>query len=409
MEHEQSFTTRRTAATRRNTIVFLALQALIIPGFAFATFWTPRNAGHNQLPDLIDVPRRVRPQFDDRAVVTDAQLQAVLSKLRLPLPLGEPKINHVDHCLRMWGHEVAFPDTKYVAGSEMLAILTDDRVFQKYWGTTSRPFVVLTGDRLRLRTQEGSGSTSHVDHTLATLGEIGIPLTFEVRTRDGITSLGDIVRDAIGRFSLNQAEYEWTAMLLGMYVATSDPWYSREGQQITFDRIAERIMRQKLGQGVCYGGHRLFTLTLLRRIDREQTRLFSDSVRNGIDGHLREATRRLVSSQDVAGWWDNAWPGTPITESQEMWDRGRKLLATGHALEWWAISYADVLPPRETIVRAGQWLAREIESMDPAAVQKNLTFLTHAGRALALWRGASPSALFDDPRGANGNTHNDSL
>jgi hypothetical protein len=43
-------------------------------------------------------------------------------------------------------------------------------------------------------------------------------------------------------------------------------------------------------------------------------------------------------------------------------------------------------PPREVLIRAGQWLAKEIDGMDSPAIEKNYTFLSHAGRALRLWR-----------------------
>ena len=68
----------------------------------------------------------------------------------------------------------------------------------------------------------------------------------------------------------------------------------------------------------------------------------------------------------------------------------RRLLATGHALEWWAMAPEELHPPREVMVRAGQWLAREIEVMDQETVLRNYTFLSHAGRALSLWRGGFP-------------------
>ncbi len=376
-------------------LAFVALQVVLIPSLAYAAFFAAKVAPAPAIPALREIPRTVNPPFDDKSVVTDDQLQAVLRKIRFSLTSETPRINHVDHCLRMWGHQVSFDDDRYAAGPLMLSMLTDDRVFRAHWGQTFRPFLLATDKTIRLRTQEGVGSTSHVDHTLATLAEIGLPLGYSVHTRDRRVTLGHLVRNALQRFSLNQAEYEWTAVILGLYSESAAPWTSREGQQITFDRIAQRIMRQPYGQGVCYGEHRLFTLTLLRRIDIEQDRLFSDEVRREIDDHLLEATRRLVNSQQVEGYWDNSWPGEPIRESDELWEQGQRLLATGHALEWWAMAYEGVLPPRETIVRAGQWLAREIDSMQVESVQENLTFLTHAGRALALWRGGTPDSLFE--------------
>ena len=50
----------------------------------------------------------------------------------------------------------------------------------------------------------------------------------------------------------------------------------------------------------------------------------------------------------------------------------------------------ELHPPRATIVNAAQWLANEIIVMDAEKVEKNFTFLTHAARALALWRGCFP-------------------
>jgi hypothetical protein len=51
----------------------------------------------------------------------------------------------------------------------------------------------------------------------------------------------------------------------------------------------------------------------------------------------------------------------------------------------------QVHPPRETVVRAAQWLVRTIEGMDAKQIEDNYTFLTHAVRALALWRGCFPA------------------
>lgn len=249
-----------------------------------------------------------------------------------------------------------------------------------------------TPSGLRVRTQEGAATSSHVDHTLATFTEIGLPLDHQLVSRNSRLAVEDLFQSALRAFSLNQKEYEWTALALGMYAQEDFEWYSREGQRITFDRLAGRLMRESLGHGVCYGGHRLFTLVLLSRIDQEGRDFFSDEVRMEIRDHLREATRRLVSNQHREGYWDDAWPGYKIPSSKDLWTQGARLVATGHALEWWAmVSEHDLLPPRESLVRAGQWLVREIQQMEPKSIEKNYTFLTHAGRALSLWRGEFPA------------------
>ena len=87
-------------------------------------------------------------------------------------------------------------------------------------------------------------------------------------------------------------------------------------------------------------------------------------------------------------FWDGNWADPdsriPDPETNEL---SRRLLATGHALEWWAMAPQEIHPPRETIVRAAQWLAKTILEMDERSIEKNYTFLTHAARSLVLWRG----------------------
>lgn len=66
------------------------------------------------------------------------------------------------------------------------------------------------------------------------------------------------------------------------------------------------------------------------------------------------------------------------------------MVATGHALEWWALAPEEILPPREVIQRAGQWLAKNVMALNDDEIVDKYTFLSHVGRALALWRGHEP-------------------
>ena len=51
-------------------------------------------------------------------------------------------------------------------------------------------------------------------------------------------------------------------------------------------------------------------------------------------------------------------------------------------------------PPRETIVRAGQWLVRAMLEVDDETLQTEFGPFSHAARALCLWRGAEPWAVW---------------
>jgi len=392
------------ASTR--VLVFLAAQLVVVPALLALPLW--RRATVQQplsLPALRNKPLEVVPQYNDPRVVTDAQLTAVLHKLRPRLTGPQPKINHVDHALRMWGNTAEFKQKDALSGAAMQRLLLDDKQFQQSWGETQPPLLLQDATGVGVRTQLGAATASHVDHTLATLAESGVQLDTPIVTRNGKSTVREIATQAFSTLSINQAEYEWTTLALALYAPQRQAWVSGEYQQVTFDVLARRIIRQPLNQGVCFGNHRLYTLAALLQIDslqrnQQQTGsvpdaaagILSPAARQQITAHLQDCTRRLTATQAPAGWWDRNWhTGAPLAADQKLDTRARRLLATGHALEWWAIAPAETLPPRETLIRAGQWLATEVSTLDDATTAKNYTFLTHVGRALALWRGTLPA------------------
>jgi hypothetical protein len=338
------------------------------------------------------------PRHDIREVVSDEQLALVLRKLRPQFRRMNPQINHVDHALRCWGVEVMFADPQCLSGDEMRRLLTDHSAFAAVWGKQTRPLLMVKDNGIAVRTQQGKASASHVDHTLATLAECGTPLDFPIHAAGAQATLRDLLRRAIDTFDLNQHEYEWTALALALYSSDGRSWFSSTGERIDFDRLARRIMRQRYGQGVCYGNHRLYSLTILLRVDDDQ-RILSDVGRREVLDHLTEATKILVGNQHADGYWDKNWHNLKADAKDEDMALGgplpRRILATGHALEWWAMAPTELHPPRDTLIRAGQWLVREIERMPDKSIADNYTFLCHAGRALALWRGETPASAVE--------------
>lgn len=375
----------------KSAIIFLASQALVLPALIGLPFWrSAATTPAQSLPEFRSEPVVVAPLYNDERVITDEQLAAVLHKLRPQLAGEKPKINYVDHALRFWGAGAEFGDEKCLSGSQMREILTDHRVFSTVW-KEGKPLLIASDKGVAVRVQEGLETSSHVDHTMATLAEVGTPLDYPIITADGNAAYRDLLKQALLSFRLNQQEYEWTTLALALYAPTTETWVTREGQEVSFDRLADRIIREPLNKGVCFGNHRLYTLAILLRVD-EQQQLFSPQARQRVIDHLQQITTRLVQHQSEEGWWDSNWPdGSPITGKQHMDDKARRLLATGHALEWWAMAPSELHPPRENLARAGQWLVREVEQMDAKRVQKDYTFLTHVGRALAIWRGKEPA------------------
>jgi len=399
---KQELTIIPPAAAKTRFLGLILLHAgLLFAGIAAGAVRLNGLVVERKLPAPRTEPLVVTPLYDRPDVVDDRRLAAVLEKLQPRLRGPRPKINWVDHALRCWGVQATFGDARCLSGREMRELLLDHRQFADAWGTVTRPFLVpdLSGDSptFSFRTQSGTASASHVDHTLAGLAEVGTPLDFPVITPAGEFPLSRAFERSLREFSLNQHEYEWSALAYIHYLPHVKSWHTTEGQQVDWDRLAERIMRQRLTQGICFGNHRLHALVVMLRID-DQHEILSPECRGKIVAHLRDVTARLVRTQHADGYWDGSWPGEewdgPVRPKQTaLGVRADRLLETGHVLEWWALAPAEILPPDETLTRAAHWVVREILELPERQVEAYYPFLTHAGRALALWRGKFPYEL----------------
>ncbi len=387
----------RNASGRALIVVAHAL--VIFVGATYAGLRYERLQLDRQLPTPSVVPRTTTPRHQRPSFITDPELAKILDRLQPRLRGHHPKINSVEHALRLWGTEVRFHDEQSLSGSELRELLLDHRVFSSAWGSKSKPFVIPdTRDPavIAFRTDSGNATSSHVDHTLACLAEIGTPLDFPVITPRGESTVGHALDLSLRQFSLNQEEYEWSALVFLHYLSNVKSWTSTEGQRITWDRIADRMMRQRLVQGVCFGQHRLYTLAVLLRVD-EDSALLSPEMRSRVIEHLRMATEALVKSQHAEGWWAGDWPGIERDGPNTPMDgpfgpQADRLLMTGHALEWWAYAPSEALPSDDVLERAARWLVTETDRLTPEQWTRYYPFLTHVGRALTLWHGVEPHA-----------------
>ncbi|MBS0210485.1 MAG: hypothetical protein JSS27_16195 [Planctomycetes bacterium] len=374
---------------------FVALQVLVLgAGVTWASYSALKLSAWHALPKLLSEPRLVAPPHDYSVVVTDEQLERVLRKLG-PHNLGpKTKLNHIDHALRFWGIPAKFTDKSLFSGEELRDVLTDTRKFKALYGDQVPALLIDFERGVRVRTQEGHQTSSHVDHTLTGLAEVGTPLDFPLVTPLRQTTYRAMLEQTLRDFSLNQLEYEWSALAFTLFFAPGAHYVTSEGQEITFDMLARRIMRQEMPQGVCFANHRLYTLTCMLRIHDEQTPLFSEQVRGEVHDYLFRITQLLVASQSTEGYWDGNWP----TVRKKTTDAGRtsgdtvadRILATGHALEWWAMAPESLHPPRGVLAAAGQWMVKTIDELTPEKTEEYFTYLSHAGRSLSIWRGKWP-------------------
>lgn len=380
----------------RAQIALLAVgQLVLIAAVAAAsTYRLQQIEAKQQLPPLREKPREVLPRYNSEIVISDDQLKRVMTKLRPKIHGRETSLGHLDHNLRCWSAEAKFGDPAFVSGQQMQAIVTDHREYAKLYGAEEPPLLVDVPEDggVRVREFDGLRSSPHDDHTMATLIEIGTPLDFPLVTPNRQTTVKALVEQSLRDFTLDQPEYEWSAMTYALLLNTKE-WVTTEGREVNFDMLAQRIMRQQMPQGVCMGNHRLYALVLLLRVDEEES-ILSPEVRAEVIAYLQEQTKLLVQHQHADGFWNIDWPTSKpasSTPSEAEGDRlGDRLIATGHALEWWALAPEEVLPPRPVLAAAGQWLVKTIDELSAEQVEDYASFLSHVGRALALWRGQFP-------------------
>lgn len=390
---------RRGLASAARILLQLALAAGVI---AWGGFRLRAMNAERSLPPPLPRPLEVRPLYDDPDVASDEQVRRVLRRLGLRSKRRETSIGQVEHALRLWGPAAKFADPKVLSGRKMRLLLTSSRYFQSTYVGRQAPLLINVGPGVRVRALEGPASSPHADHTLASLAEIGTPLDFPVITPNGETTFRAIVEQSLRDFSLNQAEPEWSSLAYALFLPPTHRWVTSEGQEMTFDRLARRLMREEPSEGVCSGNHRLHALVVFLRIDDRmaaegKARILSPGSRRRIVDYLRGITATFVRHQHADGFWNGNWPtATPAGSEPTDADDDRlsdRLIVTGHVLEWWSLAPEEIQPPRPVAVAAGQWLVRTVDRLSDAEVETNFTFLSHVGRALAQWRGVLPSEV----------------
>ncbi len=388
---------------RRGWIGFLAVQTLLV-GLGLA--WILGRAGELEarraLPALRPEPLQIRPLRDDPSVVGDAELRRVLRRLGVRFRGPATSVGQVDHLLRAWGPAADLAGRGFLSGAEMRRLLLDHRRFLEVYGAGAAPLLIDAGDGVRVRVGEGTPSSAHVDHALATLAEIGTPLDHEVVTPRRRTTVRALVERSLRDFRLNQAETEWSILTYALYLPAAGRWRTAEGQEVTFDRLAGRLMREALPDGACAANHRLYALVVLLRVDEWargelETPILSAASRQRVTAFLGRMTAALGRHQHPEGFWNFDWP-TAAPASAEPTERdgdrlGDRLIATGHALEWWALAPEELLPPRPVAAAAGRWLVQTVDSLDDDEAQPYGSYLSHVGRALAMWRGRLPAEV----------------
>jgi hypothetical protein len=365
-------------------------------------------------------PVKIAPRFSDERVVTDDQLTAVLARVKPPG--GPANTNNFVHALRLWGPDADFGNAQIPSGRELRNYFLDDATFRRFAGASAPPLFHRGRDGVEVRSfddrlTDRATSSVHTDDLVATLAETGTPLDTPLALRDGEARVADLLTTALRRFHREQLEYEWTAIAYARYVFPQRQWRNKFGEKIDVDALVDEILSHPPQLGPCNGLHRLEALAVLNRAD-EQFRALSPRTKLKMLVYMKRVSNALVASQSAEGYWTRQWPSGGAANSTGNASQQRatnvaenapslydKLLVTGHHLEWLALAPDEVQPPRETVIRAAQWLARTLVEMDEKELVEAYGPYTHAARALSLWRGAEAFDFWKAHQPSNDTSH----
>lgn len=341
-------------------------------------------------------PLYITPLYNDPEVVSDDDLGRVLRQVRPRFPTLRLKPNFVEHSLRIWGVDAVFSEPGVLSGEDLKNYLVDHGKYLASWPGKSKPLLLDGEVGVAIRWGKEDGASVHHDHWLACLTEAGCGLDQQIHMPSKrIRNLGDAVQQALRDFRVDEREVEWSAMAFGLWIAPTSAWYTTDGRKVSFDLIAQRLMQGMLKFGVCHGTHRVYSLMLLVRLDDQFPETLSDEMREKVMAHLHMVKQCIIESQFEDGHWPSNWSEGAAAKQNPIDDPlYKKVIATGHHLEWLSIAPLELHPPRESVRKAARWAIDAATSRTPQQLFDHYTFYSHVGGALSNWRGVRPAEYY---------------
>jgi hypothetical protein len=236
------------------------------------------------------------------------------------------------------------------------------------------------------------GAVAHRDQVLSKLFESGRSLDFPVLTPNSTSLLGsDILIDSLASFDMRN-ELEWTLMAYCGYLKTPD-FVNSAGDRFRLIDLAEKLFRQVEDRGSCHGCHRLYALSVfLSWAEIEMVKSNgSEDLRNlvkEIKQYFKEIAIRLENNQSAEGFWSGTWwKANANTESHDLVgenELSNRIRATGHLLEWCAITSPDLRPNDRAIAKGVGYLSGLLLPRPDYFAGKHLLETSHALSALFL-------------------------
>ncbi|MCA9034649.1 MAG: hypothetical protein KDA91_05940 [Planctomycetaceae bacterium] len=349
------------------------------------------------------IPTRIQSLYDDETVVSEEELAAVLRKILPRFSQKNLRPNYVEHALRVWGNQIEFQNPDLISGPQMADYLLDTGKYIASWGDSGQPILEPMDDGVSIRWGADMTASVHHDHLLACLTEAGVTLDTPVYTPRRQLQFRDVLNQALRDFQLDERETEWSVMAFGFWLAPEhiNRWHNGQGREISFDLLADRLMRNHKKHGVCLGTHRVYSLMALLRLNQMYDgSVLSDETRQDVENYILDVRDLIIASQEEDGAWPPNWQdGAGAEANRDAREKPhRRVIATGHHLEWLAIAPERFHPDRNIVRHGADWAIRDAIDAPQSQIDQNYTFYSHVGNALALWRNTTPAEFWQQWR-----------
>lgn len=342
-----------------------------------------RSAGRrsdNQMPCCFrENPIRVLPSRTPLLHLSSSQKHSIWQFAELP-PKGTATVSDCLHYLKV--HSLrSGKDDKVAAKSESQFLYS---VLQN--GASSRAFLgmpafVAVRNGVRMTTARRSrADESHQNQGLATLAELGMPLSWPLDLDGHKHSLREAIEDCVANFYLKEKELAWTAIALAYYLPPTRGWSNRFGESFTFDDLAHELLIRSFSSQCCGGAHLVQAATVLLRVDLEQP-VLSDATRLQLQHYVGRCVDAAIRAQRPEGYWTPDWYKEMGEEvSPYSWSPKATteacFLITSHLAEWMLYLPVNMRAPDDTQRNAAEWMLARLHEM-PAEPTSPLCPRTH--------------------------------
>jgi hypothetical protein len=224
----------------------------------------------------------------------------------------------------------------------------------------------------------------HTDQLLASFAEVGVPLDAQIDAGKGCFTVQDLLESSRRAF-VQSVDSPWSLVAYALYLPNEPTWRDRFGRSWSYERIADFLLKERIGVGPCGGTHVLYALCCLRAVDRQLPCLTS-SCRAKVDSHLLRVVDLLARRQRSDGSWGYNWAADETADDRTAADlttSNRLLLITAHHVEWMTLLPSKDRSNPESLRRAIRFLQISLANPSEREIVDNYCAYSHAACVLA--------------------------